>query len=136
MASNITRYNAKDCTIMVNGVYITGLGEDMVTGEKEEDFFEPSVGAQGDVIACEINNDLGTVTITIQPTSPQKQFLMNLAGIAEFVPIWVVNKALGERFGGSKAKLKTFPEMSRGAEAGDMEFAFTVFDFVVDSNVE
>lgn len=131
--ANITRYNAKDCVVMVDSVYITGLGEDMVTGSKEEDFYEPSVGAQGDTIACEINNTLGEVTIVVQPTSPQKAFLMDLAGANDFVPVWVVNKALGERFGGSKAKLKSFPEMSRGATAEDMEFVFGVFDFVVES---
>ena len=76
---NITRYNAKDCTVTVNNVYITGLGEDMVSGEKDEDFFTTSVGAQGDVVASETNNTLGTVTITVQVTSPQKQFLMDLA---------------------------------------------------------
>ena len=131
--ANITRYNAKDCTIMVNNVYITGLGEDMVSGEKDEDFFEPSVGAQGDIVACEVNNTLGTVTITVQPTSPQKSFLMGLAGIADFVPLWVVNKGLNERFGGTKAKLKKYPEMSRNATAEDMEFEFQVFDYVVEA---
>ena len=133
MAQNITRYNAKDCTVMVDNVYITGLGEDMVTGSKEEDFYEASVGAQGDTIACEINNTLGEITIVIQPTSPQKGYLMGLAGSNDFVPVWVVNKALGERFGGSKCKLKSFPEMSRGSTAEDMEFVFGVFDYTVDS---
>lgn len=133
---NITRYNAKDSTVMVDNVYITGLAEDMVKGSKNEDFYEPSVGAQGDTIVCETNNDLGEVTIIIQPTSPQKEYLMSLAGSNNFVSVWVVNKALGERFGGSKAKLKSFPEMDRGATAGDMEFTFGVFDYVVDTNVE
>lgn len=130
---NITRYNAKDCTITVDNTYITGLGEDMVTGEKDEDFFEASVGAQGDVVANEINNTLGTVTIVVQVTSPQKQFLMDLAGISGFIPLWVTNKSLGERFGGTKAKMKTFPSMSRGASAEDMEFVFQVFDYTVES---
>ena len=130
---NITRYNAKDCTVTVNNVYITGLGEDMVSGEKDEDFFTTSVGAQGDVVASETNNTLGTVTITVQVTSPQKQFLMDLAGISDFVPVWITNKSLNERFGGSRAKLKRFPEMARGAEAEDMEFEFQVFDYTVEA---
>ena len=32
----LTKYNAKDCTITVDGVYITQVGEDMVTFEKDE----------------------------------------------------------------------------------------------------
>lgn len=127
------RYNAKDTNVIVDGTYITGLGEDMISGSKDEDFFSPSVGAQGDVIRNEINNPLGTVTITIQPTSPQRAFLLSLAKRTEPFSLWCINKALGERMGGTMANLKTFPEVSRGAEAEDMEFGFTVFDFVVEN---
>lgn len=128
----VTKYNAKDCTITVDGTYITGLGEDMVSGAKDEDYFSSSVGAQGDIVKNEINNSLGQVTITIQTTSPVKTFLLSLANRSEPFPIWVNNKALGERFGGTKANLLSAPEMSRGAEAGDMEFVFQVFDYVVE----
>ena len=79
----MTRYDAKDCTIMVKNVYITGLGEDMVTGEKDEELYEPSVGAQGDVCISEKNDPLGTVTVTVQPTSPQKAFLFSLRNVKE-----------------------------------------------------
>ena len=67
--SNITKYNAKDCVVTVDDVYITGLGETMVTGEKDEDNATPVVGAQGDVVVNEINNDLGTITVVVQGTS-------------------------------------------------------------------
>lgn len=126
-------YDAKDTSITVDGVYITGLGEDMISAEKDEDFFSVSVGAQGDVVKSQTNNSLGTVTIYVQPTSPQKKFLMGLAKRAEPFPLWGVNKKLGERFGGTMASLKTFPEIARGAEAEDMEFVFTVFDMTAES---
>lgn len=128
-----SQYNAKDTSVIVDNTYITGLGEDMISAEKDEDFFETSVGAQGDVVTSEKNNPLGTVTITLQPTSPQKQFLMNLAKRTEPFPLWVVNKKLGERCGGTMARLKTFPELARGAASEDMEFAFQVFDFTAES---
>lgn len=128
-----TQYNAKDTSVIVNNVYITGLGEDMVSGEKDEDYFASSVGAQGDVVVSEINNTLGKVTVYVQPTSPQKPLLMNLAKTTEPFPLWVVNKKLGERFGGSQARLLTAPEMARGSEAEDMEFVFQVFDYDVET---
>ncbi len=130
---NVTRYNAKDCTVTVDGVFITQLGEDMVSFEKDEAFFEPVVGAQGDIIKSEINNTIYTMTLTIQPTSPQKEFLLSKLGTAETFPVWVVNKALGERFGGSIASVMEMPSISRGATAEDMEFTFCVFDGVVES---
>lgn len=130
---NVTRYNAKDCTITVDGVFITQLGEDMVSFEKEEAYFEPVVGAQGDIVKSEINNTIYTLTLTIQPTSPQKEFLLGKLGSTETFPVWVVNKAMGECFGGSMAAIQEMPEIARGAEAEDMEFTFCVFDGVVET---
>ena len=129
----VTSYNAKDCTVTVDGVFITQLGEDMVSFEKEEAYFEPVVGAQGDIIKSEINNSIHTLTLTIQPTSPQKAFLMSKFGNKENFPIWVTNKALGMRFGGTMAAIQEMPEIAMGAEAEDMEFTFCVFDGVVEA---
>lgn len=128
----IATYDAKDTSIIVDSTYITGLGEDMISAEKDEDIFTTSVGAQGDVVKSQINNPLGTVTIYTQPTSPQKPFLMSLAKRKDPFPLWAVNKALGERVGGTKANLKSFPAFDRGAEAEDMEFVFQVFDLTVE----
>lgn len=128
----VATYDAKDTSIIIDSTYITGLGEDMISGEKDEDFFAASVGAQGDIVKSQINNSLGTVTVYVQPTSPQKSFLMNLAKRRDPFPLWCVNKSLGERMGGTMANLLTYPEFARGAEAEDMEFVFQVFDFVCE----
>lgn len=131
---NVATYDAKDTSIVVDNIYITGLGEDMISAEKDEDFFTPSVGAQGDVVKSQINNSLGTVTIYVQPTSPQKGFLLGLAKRSDPFPLWAVNKKLGERVGGTMANLISFPEIARGAEAEDMEFVFQVFDLTVEAS--
>lgn len=130
----VATYDAKDASVIVDNRYITGLGEDMISAEKDEDFFTTSVGAQGDVVKSQINNSLGTVTVYVQPTSPSKAYLLGLAKRKDPFPLWCVNKALGERFGGTKANLLTFPEITRGAEAEDMEFVFQVFDLTVEAN--
>lgn len=129
----LTKYNAKDTTIIVGDVFITGLGEDMVTGEKDEEMFSTSVGAQGDVVENEINNPLGTITLNVQQTCPQKAMLMNYARSGEKFPIWVINKSIGERFGGSQARIKNFPSMAHGSEAEDYEFEIQVFDYTVEN---
>ena len=131
--NNVTQYNAKDCVITVNDVYITGLGETMVTGEKDEEFFSSVVGAQGDVVINENNNPLGSITLTVQSTSPQKAYLINLAKSGAIFPIWVVNKSIGERMGGNKARIKKYPSMEQGTEAGDREFEIAVFDYDVEA---
>lgn len=126
--ANVTRYNAKDCAIMVDGVHVTGLGEDMVSWEKEEAYFEAVVGAQGDIVKSEINNSIHNLTITVQPTSPQFKYLLSLKDRTETFPVWVINKALGIRFGGEQANIAEAPEIALGAEAEDCEFTIVVFD--------
>lgn len=131
--SNITQYNAKDCTIVWGGIFITGLSEDMVTGEKDEEMFSSAVGAQGDIVINEVNNSLGTITITVQATCPQKAKMILDAKAGRILPIWVTNQSLKERFGGSQARIVNYPSLEQGTEAGDREFEIRVFDYTVEN---
>lgn len=128
----VSSYNAKDCTVTVNGVYITGMGETMVNCSKDEELFEAEVGAKGDTVINEKINDMGTITLTLQATSPQKALLISLAKSRQIFPIWVTNKSLGERKGGTQARVKNFPELEDGTTAGEREFEIAVFDYTVD----
>ena len=128
-----TQYDANDFAVVIDGVNITGLGEDLASGEKDEEFAAYSVGSQGDVVESTVNNDLGTVTVSVQRTCPQKNFLLGLKGKKDPFSVWVTNKKLGERFGGAKAKLKNFPELSSGIEAEDLEFEFQIIDYTVEA---
>ena len=128
---NFARYNANDTIITVDGVHITGLGEDMWSFEKEESLAENTVGAQGDIIRNEINNGIYTATITVQPTSPQVNFLFSLKDRTNPFPLYMINKALGRKEGGSMAMMSEFPADELGAEASDLEFTFTVYDGAV-----
>ena len=66
-------YNAKDCAVTWNGYRITGFGETMISGSRNEDFFSTTTGAQGDKVVNEINDSEGEVTLTLQITSPQRK---------------------------------------------------------------
>ena len=123
-----SRYNAADTTIIVKGIQITGLGEDMWNFEKAEDLAEDTVGAQGDVVRNEINNPIYNATVTVQRTCPQYNFLRSL--IKEKIPfeIWMTNKALGTKEGGSQALCTSVPPSNLGTSAEDVEFGFTVYD--------
>lgn len=126
--ANVTSYNAKDCSVIIDDVYITGLGEDMISIEKEEALAENVVGAQGDIVRSEINNSIYNITVAVQVTSPQLKHLLSLKNSADFFPAWVVNKALGVRAGGSKAKILEMPEIALGATAEDIEVTVCVYD--------
>lgn len=131
----VKTYNAKDTTIVITkaggvATYITGLGEDMWGFEKAEDLAEDTVGAMGDVCRNEINNPIYNATVTVQRTSPQYNFLRSLAKETEPFSIWMTNKALGIKEGGSKALCTSVPASNLGASAEDAEFGFTVYDGV------
>ncbi|GKU78563.1 phage protein [Paenibacillus sp. L3-i20] len=83
-------YDPKSVSVIIQNVHLTGFGESMVEIEKDEDNYETSVGAQGDVVRTKINNKLGTITLTLQPTSPQVSFMDNLANTGDLVPVTVI----------------------------------------------
>lgn len=125
-------YNPNDVTITINGIFITGLGEDAVEFEFDEERFEAAVGCQGDVVINETNNNLATLTITVQASSPQYKTLLNYAKSGKLFPVWVVNKSIGERCGGTKARFKNAPSVSYGTELEDREFEIQVMDGVIE----
>lgn len=130
---SFTSYNAKDCTIVVNGVYITGLDETMITFEKDEEMFSTQVGAQGDVVMSETNNPLCTLTLSVQATCPQKAMLVSLATTGQLFEIWVTNRSLAERCGGTQARIKSWPSVEYAAESSAREFEIQIFDGVLQS---
>ncbi|MCE5168526.1 DUF3277 family protein [Paenibacillus profundus] len=133
--STSTNYDAMDVTVTVDGTFITGFAEgSMVEGEKDEENFSASVGAQGDVVVSEVNNPLGTITITLQQTSPSVSFLNQLANSKKTVPVWVIYGGTPkEKFGGSRARIKKPATASYSDEAEDREFELQVFDYTVES---
>lgn len=132
MSLTVKNYNPKDVTVTINGIYLTGLGEDMISFEFDEERFEATVGAQGDVVVNETNNQLATLTVNIQATSPQYLECLRLARNGTTFPVWVVNKSIGERCGGTMARFKNAPEIAYGTELDDREFEIAIFDGVVE----
>ncbi len=123
------RYNAKDTSLTIGGVYITGYAEDsMLTWEKSEARGEFVYGAQGDAVFNETNNDLHTLTVTLMKTSPQFGYMLDLQNSREFFPVRGINKKLGISFGGDYGVIAEAPSLELGAEAGDAEFTIQVAD--------
>ena len=59
--------------------------------------------------------------------------LLDLAKAGTIFPIWVTNSSIGERFGGSKARIKNYPSLAQGAELDDREIEIQVFDYDVQN---
>ena len=123
-----SKYDAKNSSVIIKGVHITGLAEDFWTFEKREALREEQTGAQGDVVASATNDPIWDATVVVQTTSPQANFLFSLMKEETPFSIWNINKALGRREGGAMALMSEAPSDEQGKEAGELEFKFSVYD--------
>ncbi|MEK4196662.1 phage protein [Paenibacillus sp. FSL L8-0323] len=122
-------YDPKDVTAIVGGVFLTGFAEDLVTVAKDEENFSTKVGAQGDVVRTKVNNPLGTITITLQCTSPQVPYLDGLGNSGKLVPLSVVYSGTPKETNiATQAYLKKPSDREYGAEAGDRSYEFQCLD--------
>lgn len=129
----ITSYDAKDVSVIVGGVYLTGFAEGtFVSYEKTEDNFALSVGSLGDVARAKVNNPLGTITITLQQTSPQVTYLNNLARSGKIVEARVIHKGTNtEKIGGTQCFILKEAAGEFSNEISNREFTIQVMDYSV-----
>jgi hypothetical protein len=127
----IRSYDAKNVTVVVDGIYITGFAEgSFVECEKAEDTYQTSVGAQGDVGISEVNNPLGNITITLQQTSPSVSYLNRLAASKRIVSVWVIsNNTPREKIGGTQARVLRPAQSTFSNAIESRAFQLQVFDY-------
>ncbi|WP_284641187.1 phage structural protein [Paenibacillus silviterrae] len=126
-------YDPSDVSVIVDNVYITGLGEDMVEVVKDEDGYEPKVGAQGDVIIAKNNNKLGTITITVQSSSPAIAHLDRLANSGRLVPVSVIYSGdPKETSSATEAYVKKPADRTYGKSAEDREYELQCLDLKME----
>lgn len=124
-----TTYDPMDLTVTVGGVFLTGFSEDMAEFEKDEDNWEVKVGGQGDVVRSKVNNPLGTLKVTLLPTSPQVAYLDKLANTGELVPVSLIyNGSPKESITITEAFIKKPAARTYGNEAEDREYEFQCLD--------
>ncbi|WP_349304963.1 phage protein [Paenibacillus sp. Marseille-Q4541] len=122
-------YDPKQVVAVVGGVYLTGFSEDMVTVVKDEENWTTTVGAQGDTVRSKVHNPLGTITVTLQSSSPQVAYLNSLANSGKLVPVSVVyNGDPKETNTATEAFIKKPADREYGAESGDREYEFQCMD--------
>lgn len=128
---HIAVYDAKKVTVTVDGKFITGYAEStFVTASKDEDGFEPSVSAQGDVGVAVRNNTLGTVEITLNQTSPSINMLDQLAASSKMIPVWVIsNNEVKEKSGGTKAMVTKPSDKEYSDTISERTYEIKVFDY-------
>ncbi|MFF0831023.1 phage structural protein [Brevibacillus sp. NPDC003359] len=127
--SKAATYDPKDVTVTVDSVFLTGFSEDMVEVEKAENNYETKVGAQGDAVRTKINNPLGTIKVTLLPSSPQVAYLDKLANSGKLVPVSVIHSGTPKETTTTTEAYVTKPATrSYGSEAADREYEIQCLD--------
>lgn len=128
---NIATYDARKVTTTLGGIFITGFAEGtFVSCSKDEDGFEESVSAQGDVAIAIRNNTLGTIELTLSLTSPSISYLDQLANNMTMVPAWVIsNNTVKETSGGTKAMVKKPADKEYSDGVTERSYTIKVFDY-------
>lgn len=127
----VTSYDAKDVSVIVNGTYLTGFAEGtFVSYEKTEDRWNISTGSMGDVARAKVNNPLGTITVTLQQTSPQVSMLNKLAKSGKIVEARVIHKGVNtEKVGGTQCFVLKESNGEYSDEVSSREFTIQILDF-------
>lgn len=128
---SIREFDRRDVSLVVDGQVVTGYAEGtFITCAKEEDTYTSYVGAQGEVTRARNAHPLGTITITLQATSPSNTLLSRLARQRETFPVRVVDRnSPGATIGGSEAWVQKPANLEFAAEVSGREWTIVVADY-------
>lgn len=127
-------YDPRDVQVIVGGNILTGFADGgFVKCEKQEDNYETHVGAQGEVSRSRNANPLGTITITLQSTSPSNAVLNRLAKSRNTFAARVVDRNTGNvTAGGSECWVQKPADREWGDEVSDVEWVIIVADYDIE----
>ncbi|RUL56463.1 phage structural protein [Lysinibacillus antri] len=130
---HIGTYDARKVVATVGGVFITGYADgSFVKASKDNDNFEATSSAQGDAVVSVNGDQMGTIEITLNQTSPSISYLDNLANTRAMVPVWVnSNNEIKEVAGGTKAMITKPSDKEFGKAASNRVYTLKVFDYTV-----
>lgn len=130
---HIGTYDARKVVTTVDGVFITGYADgSFVKSSKDNDNFEASSSAQGDAVISVNGDQMGTIEITLNQTSPSVSYLDGLANSRALVPVWVnSNNEVKEVSGGTKAMITKPSDKEYGKSATNRVYTIKVFDYSV-----
>lgn len=134
---SVRTYDAKDVSIILGGVPITGYADGtFVSVERDEDAFTKVVGADGDTSRARSNHNGGMVTITLMQTSPSNKVLEDLATLDELtnagiVPIMVKDNSGLSLYSSDTAWIKKRATSNFGKEIDNREWIVDVADLIM-----
>lgn len=130
MSTSIPIYNAKDCSISVDGRVVQGFQDnDMFSYTIKEDRIQTSVDAQGYASAAVNNNRLGQITINLSGNSVDHKRLNELANTNKMFPIVITTPY--EKISGNQAMIAKPADGAFGKATPARTYTVEVLDMQV-----
>lgn len=129
MADNIgavTVFDPSKTTITIDDRYITGFGSAAISFSYSQYAVSAEAGLDGATVFTVNNAKLGTCTLPVKISSPQFEYLMELARNHTMFKLWCTDKSSGRRAGGNYAMFTRVPDYT--ADASDISFSMTIAD--------
>lgn len=116
-------YDPKKIVLTFAGILVTGYAEGtFVNAERNEDTFELSVGSDGQGTRVRNNNQSGTVTLTLQQSSPTNDLLSTRATLDELTGLGFGTLLLSDLNGTTLCRAEaSWIRKPANAEYGDAE---------------
>lgn len=137
MADTLQQYNfqgvlrafdPKQVKVRVADVNIVGFSEEKVTVERANNSWELNVGCDGEATRVKSNDLSGTITLTLQQTSPSNDFLTtvfyNDQNNDECVKIEIVDTSGKSKIIAEKAWVEKMPDATYAKSHSDRQWVF------------
>jgi hypothetical protein len=126
-------YDPKKVIITVAGVTITGLSDDFIECDRDEDSFMKRSGADGIVSRAKNPNRSGFINITLHTTSPSNSVLTGLVTVDEstgagVVPVVIKEVDTGSSLISAFAWVRRPAKVEYGKEVKDRQWTLDCAD--------
>lgn len=128
MAQPLRTYSPDKVSVVVGDRPITGFAEgDAISAVRDNDTFTDVSGMSGEVARTKSNDKRGTITLTLLQSSPDNEYLSNLAAADEETGTGVFNILIRDQDGTSLHEAETAwinkpADASYGKEQTDREW--------------
>lgn len=121
----MAQYDPKKVNVVVAGFIALGFAEGtFINAERSVEKRSQRVGSKGDVETIKSADDTGTITITLQQSSPTNAVLKQLYNSDNKFQVAIVDTNFSGDVGvqGAECSVENLPAFSRGDETEDVEW--------------
>jgi len=131
--TGVRNYDPMDVMVTFGGRTLTGFGTGTyITASKDEAKWATHVGGQGEVRRSRNRHPVGRITVTLDRTSPDIDFMLSKMNSDDIDACYIVDRNdKSVTAGGSEGWIAEFPdfEAAAGDSVPEIEFEIVIADF-------